>query len=129
MATNFIKWPPEPKDEVIDITASAPGLAAGAPTVETYDGGSVLAVSLQALGDSEAGRAAIVGVWRLPKDAVAIGVGDRLNWQVNDDGLTNLLPAASGDLVGCAVAVADAKDTDDFVQVKLTPGTATVQGA
>lgn len=118
MAKNYVK-----PGEHITFTAGAT-LASGQAVVI----GSLLGVSLTALSNGATGEAAIEGVWELPcNSAAVITPGAKLIWDVSV-GEFILTSAASGDLVGCATAVTAAGNGVTTVQVKLTPGTATVQG-
>lgn len=116
MAKNYVK-----PGEHITFTAGA-NLASGEAVVI----GSLLGVSLTALSNGSTGEAAIEGVWELPcASAAVITAGAKLIWDVSA-GEFILTGAASGDLVGCATAVTAAGNGVTTVQVKLTPGTATV---
>jgi predicted RecA/RadA family phage recombinase len=69
------------------------------------------------------------GVWRLPKvTASAVLIGEKLIWDVSAGKFDNSAATpASGDITGCAVAVAAANGTTDTtVDVLLTPGNATL---
>lgn len=116
MANNYVK-----PGEHITFTAGA-NLASGEAVVI----GSLLGVSLTALSNGATGEAAIEGVWELPcNSAAVITPGAKLIWDVSV-GEFILTGAANGDLVGCATAVTAAGNGVTTVQVKLTPGTATV---
>lgn len=116
MAKNYVK-----PGEHITFTAGAKTASGEAVVI-----GSLLGVSLTALESSATGEAAIEGVWELPcASAAAITAGAKLIWDVSA-GEFVLTGAANGDLVGCATAVTAAGNGVTTVQVKLTPGTATV---
>lgn len=118
MANNYVK-----PGEHISFTAG--GTVASGQAVVI---GSLLGVSLTALSNGETGEAAIEGVWELPcASAAVITPGAKLIWDVSA-GEFILTGAATGDLVGCATAVAGAGNGVTTVLAKLTPGTATVQG-
>lgn len=71
-----------------------------------------------------AGVISIEGVHAVPKAAgTAWSQGDRLDWDASAGAFTKGATWASGDVLGCAIAAADAGATDTTGEVKLTPGT------
>lgn len=117
MAKNYIK-----PGEHITFTAGA-NLASGQAVVI----GALLGVSLTAVSDGAQGEAAIEGVWELPcASAADITPGALLIWDVSADEFI-IASAATGDLVGCAVAVSAAGSGVTTVEAKLCPGAATIQ--
>jgi predicted RecA/RadA family phage recombinase len=116
MAKNYIQ-----PGNVIDVTAAAALTSGVAFTV-----GALLAVPVTdaAIGDTVAAH--IEGVWELPKlSTMTIAAGDKLMWDVSTGKFSNVT-AATGDLVGCAVAIAPAANGAATVLAKLLPGAASV---
>jgi predicted RecA/RadA family phage recombinase len=106
---------------VIDITAGA-NLTSGTPVVV----GTLLAVPLTDIANGDVGAAQIEGVFELPKLGTAvITAGAKLIWDVSA-GQFIIASAATGDLDGCAVAIAAAGNGTTTVLAKLLPGNATV---
>lgn len=106
---------------VIDHTATA-ALTAGTAVVL----GTLLAIPVTdaAIGDTISAH--IEGVFELPKLSTAVfAQGDSLRWDVSTAQFSTAI-AATGDLEGCAVAIAAAPVGATTVLAKLLPGNASV---
>lgn len=117
MARNFI----QPGD-TLDVVATA-AVTSGTPIAV----GALAGVPLTsgAIGATVAVR--VEGVFSVPKVAgTAFTVGQRVNFRPSAGAFT-LATAATGDLLGAAVAVAAAASGDTTCQVRLSPGAATIQ--
>lgn len=89
--------------------------------------GALLGVAVADIADGESGAVRISGVCSLPKStSTAVSAGDALDYDVSAEQLDAIGTPASGDLVGCCVAVADASESDSEVDVLLNVGGATV---
>lgn len=117
MAKNFIK-----PGEHLTYTAAA-DTASGSGVLL----GSLLAVALTTVANGANGEAAIEGVWELPKaSADVIAAWDEPTWDVSaGEFITGV--AASGDLLGGAVAVEAAGAGTTTVKVRLLPGAGSLQ--
>ena len=112
MAKNFIK----PGDH-LTYTAGA-DTASGAGVLL----GTVLGVSLTAVGNGASGEAAVEGVWEMPKLSTAvIAAWARPTWDVSAGEFIVALPA-TGDLLNGAIAVEAAGNGTTTVKVRLLPG-------
>ena len=68
----------------------------------------------------------IEGVFRLPKNtSQAIGVGERVDWDVSAGEVNQGITPAAGDVEDFGVAVEAAAAADAYVNVKLLPGQGT----
>lgn len=106
---------------VIDIVAAA-ALTSG--TAVVFGNSLAIPVTDAAIGDTIAAH--IEGVFELPKlSALAYAAGASLRWDVSTAQFSNAL-AATGDLEGCAIAIAAAANPSATVLVKLLPGNASV---
>lgn len=106
------------------ITAAA-AISAGGVTVA----GGILGVATEDAAIGEDVSADIEGVFELPKlQAADVSQGDSLIWDINP-GRFILTGAGAGDIIGGAVAVADADTDATTVLAKLIPGAGTVNGA
>lgn len=116
MAKNFIQ-----PGKVIDYTAGS-NITSGAALVI----GVLLGVALTDIASGETGGVQIEGVFEMPKLSTAvITAGAKLIWDVSA-GKFIIASAATGDLDGCAVAIAAAGNGTTTVLAKLLPGNATV---
>lgn len=116
MAKNFIQ-----PGKVIDYTAGADITSGSAIVI-----GVLLAVALGNIANGETGDVQIEGVFELPKLSTAvITAGASLIWDVSASKFI-IASAATGDLAGCAVAIAAAGNGTTTVLAKLLPGNATV---
>lgn len=86
--------------------------------------GDTVAVALVDIPDGESGAISLEGVHELPKDAgTAWEQGDKLDWDASEDAFGKGITAASGDVIGCAIAAADAASAGTVGEVKLAnPG-------
>lgn len=117
MAKNYIK-----PGEHIPFTAAA-NVSSGQGVVI----GALLGVALTSVATGEQGEAAIEGVWELPcASAADITAGAPLTWDTSA-GEFILTGAATGDLVGAAIAVAVAGTGVTTVQAKLVPGAGVIE--
>ena len=106
---------------VISILAAA-ALTSGTPVAV----GCLLAVPTGDIANGATGEAQIEGVFELPKLSTAdITAGEKLIWDVSA-GQFIVASAATGDLDGCAVAIAAAGNGTTTVLAKLLPGNATI---
>lgn len=88
--------------------------------------GVLLGVALADIANGDTGSVQIEGVFEMPKLSTAvIAAGDKLIWDVSAEQFI-VASAATGDLDGCAVAVAAAGNGTTTVLAKLLPGNATV---
>lgn len=116
MAKNYVK----PGDHIA-FTATANVASGGGVAI-----GVLLGVALVAVANGATGEAAIKDVWELPKlSGAVITAGARLTWDVSA-GEFILTSPATGDLVGCAVAVEGAGSGVTKVKALLCPGSATI---
>jgi predicted RecA/RadA family phage recombinase len=88
--------------------------------------GGLLGIAHDVIADGDTGAVHIEGVWELPKGANAIGLGAAVDYDVSAGKIDVLATPASGDLVGCGVAVAAAGAGDTTVLVKLNAAVASV---
>lgn len=89
--------------------------------------GTLLGVALTTVGNGKQGEAAVEEVWELPKAAgVAINAWSKPIWDVSA-GAFIASGAATGDLLGGAVAVQAASSDALTVRVKLLPGCGSLQ--
>lgn len=117
MANNFIYC-----GKTVEFTAAVAVLSSS-PVVL----GSLLGVALDNVAATEVGVASIEGVYELPKKTGAgLALGDLVDFDVSAQEIAEIATPAAGDLVGCAVVVADAATADTVVHVKLNAGGATV---
>jgi predicted RecA/RadA family phage recombinase len=106
---------------VIDIVAAAV-LTSG--TAVVFGNSLAIPVSDAAIGDTIAAH--IEGVFELPKLSTAVyTAGQSLRWDVSTAQFSTAT-AATGDLEGCAIAVAAAGNGTATVMAKLLPGNASV---
>lgn len=116
MAKNYIQ-----PGIAIDVTATS-ALSTGIAVAL----GVLLAVPLSNAAVGETVAAHIEGVFELPKASAAVyTAGELLTWDVSAGQFSEGVPA-TGDLVGCAVAIAAAGAGTTTVLAKLIPGNATV---
>lgn len=80
------------------------------------------------IADTEDGSVAIAGAHEVPKTTgTAWAQGEKLDW---DDSVGEFVPGATpaaGDVLECGVAAADAAAADAVGEIRLTPGTGTLQ--
>jgi len=90
--------------------------------------GTLLGVATHDVKNGAPGTAAIEGVFTLPKLSTAvIAEGDRLIWDIDSSPPQFIkASAATGDLLGVAVAVAAAGNGTTTVAAKLTPDSGSV---
>lgn len=106
---------------VIDIIAAA-ALTSG----QAFPVGCLLAVPVIDGVIGQIVPSHIEGVFELPKlSSAAFTAGQSLRWKVSTKQFSTT-GAATGDLEGCAVAIAAAPNPSATVLVKLCPGNATV---
>lgn len=117
MATNFLN-----QGDTIDIVAAA-NLTSGTPIAV----GALAGVPLSTVLSGQPCAVRVEGVFQVPKVAgTAFTVGQRVNFRPSAGAFT-VATAAAGDLLGAAVAVAAAASGDTTCQVRLSPGSATIQ--
>lgn len=88
--------------------------------------GVLLGVALGNIALADTGSVQIEGVFELPKlSSYAVADGELLTWDVSAGEFSNGV-AATGDLVGCAVAIEAAEAGATTVLAKLLPGNAAV---
>lgn len=90
-------------------------IASGAPLAI----GGLLAVALVDIAPGATGAAAIDGVWHLPKASGAVSQGAAVDLDVSTGKVGKVGTPASGDLVGCAVAMETVASGAATVAVKL----------
>lgn len=88
--------------------------------------GGLLGIAHDDIADGDTGPVHIEGVWDLPKGANAISLGAAVDFDVSADKIDVIGTPASGDLVGCGVAVAAAGAGDSTVLVKINAAVADV---
>lgn len=109
-------------------TGATKSFTAGADTVsgQAVVNGVLLGVAVGDTATGAGGTLQIEGVFELPKAAAAvIADGAALTWDVSAGEFGTGVPA-SGDLVGCAVAMAAAGAGTATVIAKLAPGAGVV---
>lgn len=112
MATNYIQ-----PGNVIDITAGAT-LTSGTPVLV----GVLLCIPLTDIANAAVGSAQIEGVWNLPvATATVVAAGDVLTWDISAGEFIKGA-GATGDCVGCAVAITAAASGVTQLAAKLCPG-------
>lgn len=117
MAKNYIK-----PGEHLTYTAGA-DIASGSGVLL----GTLLGVALTTLASGASGEAAVEGVWELPKaSAAVINAWSNPIWDVSA-GEFIAASAATGDLLGGAVAVEAAGSGTTTVKVRLLPGGGSLQ--
>lgn len=117
MAGNFIQ-----QGDTLDIVAAA-NLTSGTPIAV----GALAAIPLSTVLSGQPCAVRVEGVFQVPKVAGnAFTVGQRVNFRPSASAFT-LATAATGDLLGAAVAVAAAASGDTTCLVRLSPGVATIQ--
>lgn len=118
MATNFVQ-----EGTTVSFTA---GQAYSSGDVVVL--GSMLGVVLDDVANGATGQAAISGVYNLPKvSAAVIAVGESIQWDVSAAGVEDdAATPASGDLVGCGIAMEAAGNGVTTIAVKLNVVGATV---
>lgn len=100
--------------------------AAAIASGQAVANGALLGVAVAAVANGAQGTLYIEGVFELPKvTADNIADGAKLTFDTATGNLT-IGAATTGDLVGCAVAVAAAGAGTTKVLAKLCPGAATV---
>lgn len=88
--------------------------------------GCLLAVALGAVANGANGVAAIEGTFELPKLSTAvITQGEALIWDIDANQFI-VASAATGDLLGCAVATEAAGNGTTTVRAKLCPGAGSI---
>jgi predicted RecA/RadA family phage recombinase len=116
MAKNYIQ-----PGAVIDIVAGS-ALTSGTAVVV----GTLLAIPLADIANTKTGAAQIEGVFELPKLSTAvITAGAALTWDISAAQFIIASPG-TGDLIGCAVAIAAAGNGTTTVLAKLLPGNASI---
>ncbi|PSJ23583.1 recombinase RecA [Halomonas sp. ND22Bw] len=81
--------------------------------------GALIGVALVDIANGATGSVAIDYVWELPKGSNAIGAGERVDYDISASVIDQIGTPASGDLVGCGVAIAAAAGGDATVLVKI----------
>lgn len=91
--------------------------------------GDTVGIALADIADGESGSVLVEGVVaNQPKTTgTAWSQGAVLDWDASAGEFTDGATPATGDVIGCGIAAADAASGDATGSVKLTPGTGAVQ--
>lgn len=85
--------------------------------------GDTVGIALVDIANGEDGAVSIEGVHEVPKVAgTAWDQGDSLDWDASEDAFGKGITPASGDVIGAAIAAADAGSAATTGEAKLTPG-------
>lgn len=86
--------------------------------------GDTVVIALVDIAEGETGSVATEGVFSVPKaSGTAWSIGQKLDWDASANAFTVGATPAAGDVIGCAIAAADAGSAATTGYAKLTPGT------
>lgn len=84
--------------------------------------GTLIGVAATDIAVDATGEIVVEGVFDLPKASGEISAGDLLSFDSSAGYLAKSFTPAEGDVLNCAIAVADAASADTVVRARLLPG-------